>query len=184
MPALCNQPVIRPSGPGISVQKGLCCWVVTGRTSRWSASTPALRRILQKVYRPRFIGHIKRTILKPPVARQGVVLPGLKVEGRGLHRLLLVPGELGHTGGEGVGDTEVHWEISGRLKSAPSSWVRHRLCGFRVGTCYWIRGPVGFPGVPGRPDNQERGSSSRIGCLSPFPLSGLVSKLLCRQWLR
>ena len=29
----------------------------------------------KRVYRPRFLGQIKRTILKPPVARQGVVLP-------------------------------------------------------------------------------------------------------------
>ena len=33
----------------------------------------------------------------------------LKVEGRDFHCLLLVAGQLGETGGEGVGDSELHF---------------------------------------------------------------------------
>ena len=36
----------------------------------------------------------------------------LKVKGRGLHRLLLVTGQLGETAGEGVGDAEFHHSSS------------------------------------------------------------------------
>ena len=32
-----------------------------------------------------------------------------KIQSRGLHRLLLVAGELGETVGEGVGDSELHF---------------------------------------------------------------------------